>query len=220
MTELTIRVAYPRWAHYNRQLRDVVATLTDEQLAIQPGPGRWPLWATIGHLACQRVFGLCDVAGRPGAETTPHTRPAAVGDDDLEHMLSASDLRRSRHDVPHHRGALDRWTACSAKRSPQGMGRRRGPRRGEVSRAVRHDVSHILRSTKRSRRVPLVDIWGIGPVATSRHRARLPRLRIRTRSSPAWRPSDPSGGRAVRTSPDGKRARQVAIATPVCRGRT
>ena len=68
--------------------------MTEAQLAAQPGPDRWPLWASIGHLACQRVFWLCDFAGAPGADTTPFTNATyeCPGDDDLEHVLSAADL--------------------------------------------------------------------------------------------------------------------------------
>ena len=69
----TVRSAFIKWPHFNAQLRDTVAGLTGEQLAKQPSPARWPMWATIGHLACQRVFNLCDAAGEPGAETTPFT---------------------------------------------------------------------------------------------------------------------------------------------------
>lgn len=57
MNSLTIRAAFSQWPAYNQRLRDVVAAMTAEQLAISPAPGRWPLWATIGHAACQRVFG-------------------------------------------------------------------------------------------------------------------------------------------------------------------
>jgi len=64
------------WPQYNRRLRDVVGAMTDEQLAIRPSPKRWPIWATVGHTACQRVFWLCDFAGEPGAETTPFTNAA------------------------------------------------------------------------------------------------------------------------------------------------
>ena len=60
MSEMTIRPAYSTWPEYNRRLRDVVAAMTDEQLAIRPAPDRWPLWATVGHAACQRVYWLCD----------------------------------------------------------------------------------------------------------------------------------------------------------------
>jgi hypothetical protein len=71
-----IRPAYSLWPQVNRSLREIVAAMTDEQLAIRPSPERWPLWATVGHLACQRVFWLCDFAGEPGAETTPFTNAA------------------------------------------------------------------------------------------------------------------------------------------------
>ena len=81
----TIRPAYGMRPTYAGRFRDTVATLTDEQLAIEPSPERWPLWATVGHTACQRVFWLCDFAGEPGAATTPFTNAAfdCPGDDDL-----------------------------------------------------------------------------------------------------------------------------------------
>jgi DinB superfamily len=91
---MTILPAYSTWPLYNRRLRDIVAAMTDQQLAIQPSPDRWPLWATIGHTACQRVSWLCGFAGQPGGETTPF--PDALhycpGDEDLEHVLSATAL--------------------------------------------------------------------------------------------------------------------------------
>ncbi len=36
MSIVAIRPAYSMWPEYNRRLRDVVAALTDEQLAIKP----------------------------------------------------------------------------------------------------------------------------------------------------------------------------------------
>lgn len=94
MTGPTIRAAFSTWPHYNAQLRDTVARLTDDQLAVQPSRERWPMWATIGHLACQRVFWLCDAAGEPGADTTPSTDAGhnCPGDDDLEHVLGPAQL--------------------------------------------------------------------------------------------------------------------------------
>jgi DinB superfamily len=53
-----IRPAYQMWPQYQQRLRGAIATMTEEQLAIQPSPEPWPLWATVGHLACQRVFWL------------------------------------------------------------------------------------------------------------------------------------------------------------------
>lgn len=94
MAALTIRLAFPRWPLFNEQLRDMVAGLTDEQLATQPSPQRWPMWATIGHLACQRVFWLCDAVGESGADTTPFTDAGndCPGDDDLVHVLGPAQL--------------------------------------------------------------------------------------------------------------------------------
>ncbi|HYN48845.1 MAG TPA: DinB family protein [Candidatus Nanopelagicales bacterium] len=94
MSDATIRPAYSNWPLYNRQLREIVAALTDEQLGIRPSPDRWPIWAIVGHAACQRVFWLCDFAGEPGAETTPFTNAGhnCPGDDDLEHVLDADAL--------------------------------------------------------------------------------------------------------------------------------
>ena len=71
MSSATIRSAYSTWPHYNQQFRDAVSALSEEQLATQPAPERWPLWATIGHAGCQRVSWLCGFAGEPGGDTTP-----------------------------------------------------------------------------------------------------------------------------------------------------
>lgn len=88
--------AFVGWAAANRGLRVAVAGLTPEQLALRPNgdPERWPLWATVGHLACSRVFWLCDVAGEPGAAATPFPDASwdCPGDDDLEHVLDAPRL--------------------------------------------------------------------------------------------------------------------------------
>ncbi|MGH8926409.1 MAG: DinB family protein [Acidimicrobiia bacterium] len=63
MSGVTIRPACSNWPRYNRQIRQVVASMTDEELALRPSPERWPIWATVGHAACQRVSWLCDLAG-------------------------------------------------------------------------------------------------------------------------------------------------------------
>src|SRR6476659_10079711 len=91
---MSIRAAYSAWPEINRRFRDVVALMSDEQLAIRPSSDRWPLWATVGHAACQRIFWLCDFAGEPGAETTRFTNAGynCPGDDDLENVLSGGEL--------------------------------------------------------------------------------------------------------------------------------
>ncbi len=113
MGDLTIRLAYSSWSRWNQRLRDVVAAMTDEQLAIRPSPERWPIWATVGHTACQRVFWLCDFAGEPGASSTPFTNAAfdCPGDDDLDHPLDAGTLVEALDSTFRIvEGCLDRWT--------------------------------------------------------------------------------------------------------------
>jgi uncharacterized damage-inducible protein DinB len=91
---MSIRIAFPAWPLLNSRLTDAVRTLSDEQLAVSADPGRWPLWAVVGHLACQRVFWLCDFAGQPGADTTRFTNAGwdCPGDDDLDNALDGTEL--------------------------------------------------------------------------------------------------------------------------------
>ena len=93
----TAVAAYPTWGLLNRRLVEAVEPLSEEQLASTLGPDRWPLWAVVGHLACQRVFWLCDFAGEPGAATTPFTNAAwsCPGDEDLVNVLDTAQLTRA-----------------------------------------------------------------------------------------------------------------------------
>jgi hypothetical protein len=144
-----IRPAYSLWPDYNRRLREVVAGLTTEQLAIRPSPGRWPMWATVGHLACQRVFLLCDLAGAPGAETTPFTNAAwdCPGDDDLEHVWDADALVAALDSTFRIvEACLDGWTLESLADAirHEGWGGDRAHTRGSIiQRSYTHDVYHI-----------------------------------------------------------------------------
>jgi uncharacterized damage-inducible protein DinB len=162
-----IRPAYSKWPEYNRRLRDVVAAMTEEQLAMRPTPERWPLWATLGHTACQRVFWLCDFAGEPGAETTPFTNAAynCPGDDDLEHVLSASSLAESLASTFRIiEGCLDRWTLemlDEALRRPEWDGSWVHTRGSVLQRVFSHDVYHLaqLNDTLGALDLPQVDLW-------------------------------------------------------------
>ncbi len=164
----TIRPAYSLWPKYNGRLRDVVAGLSDEHLAVQPSPERWPLWATVGHLACQRVFWLCDFAGEPGAETTPFTNAGydCPGDDDLEHVLSADALAAALDSTFRIvEGCLDRWTV---EMLDQEINRSDWDaswvhsRGWVIQRVYTHDVSHIaeLNEALGIAGLPQVDLWG------------------------------------------------------------
>ena len=91
---MSIRTAYGMWPQYNRRLREVVAPMTADQLAIRPAPDLLPIWAVVGHTVAMRVYWLCDIVGEPGAESTPFWDGSAAIDwaDDLERPRSAAEL--------------------------------------------------------------------------------------------------------------------------------
>jgi hypothetical protein len=167
MSQMTIRAAYSSWPAYNRRLRDVVAAMTEEQLAIRPSPDRWPLWATVGHAACQRVYWLCDVAGEPGAETTRFTNAGfdCPGDDDLEHVLSPDDLVEALDSTfLIVESCLDRWALAKLEeeiRNPDWAGPQVPTRGWVIQRVFAHDVSHIaeLNEALGNAGLTQVDIW-------------------------------------------------------------
>lgn len=167
MSDATIRPAYSNWPRYNRALRDVVASLTDEQLAVSPSPERWPLWATVGHSACQRVFWLCDFAGEPGGQATPFPDAGNVcpGDEDLEHVLSPTALAEALDSTFRIvEACLDRWTIDMLDeelRRPAGGGERVYTRGSILQRVFAHDISHIaeLNEALGIAGLPQVDLW-------------------------------------------------------------
>ena len=167
MTDETIRPAYSKWPDYNRRLRDVVAGLTDAQLALRPSPERWPLWATVGHTACQRVFWLCDFVGEPGAETTPFTDAGhdCPGDDDLEHVLSAAALVEALDSTFRIvESCLDRWTLDMLDEEIRHLdwGEDWVHTRGSViQRVYTHDVWHTaeLNEVLGPAGAPLIELW-------------------------------------------------------------
>jgi len=163
----TIRPAFSNWPLYNRRLRDVIATLTDEQLALRPSPDRWPMWATVGHTACQRVFWLCDFAGEPGADTTPFTNAAhdCPGDDDLENVLSADQLVEALDSTFRIvESCLDRWTLGMLDEvlsRPEWDGTWVHTRGAVIQRVFAHDVWHCadLSGTLGDAGLPQINLW-------------------------------------------------------------
>lgn len=166
-TVTMVRAAYGSWPSVNRRLRDGVLPLTDAQLALRPAPGRWPLWATVGHLACQRVFWLCDFAGEPGAEMTPFTNAAydCPGDDDLQHVLSAGRLVEALDSTFRIVEAfLDRWTVDDLSeelRHPEWGDGRIHTRGFVIQRVFSHDIYHIaeLNEALGAAGLPQIDLW-------------------------------------------------------------
>jgi DinB superfamily len=155
------------WPEYNRRWRDDVAAMTPEQLAIQPAVHRWPLWATVGHAACQRVFWLCDFAGEPGADTTPFTNAGydCPGDDDLEHVLGPEELAAGLDSTFRIvETCLDRWTIESLDevlRRPEWDDSWVHTRGAVLQRVFSHDVYHIaeLNEALGAAGQTQVDLW-------------------------------------------------------------
>ena len=167
MNDQTIRRAYSQWPLVNRQLRGIVAGLTADQLALTTPGDAWPMWATIGHLACQRVFWLCDFAGEPGAETTRFTDAAhdCPGDDDLEHILSAGDLVEAL-DATFRivEGVLDRWTFADLDeelRRPKWDASWVKTRSAVIQRVFSHDVYHCadINAALGAAGLGQIDLW-------------------------------------------------------------
>jgi hypothetical protein len=163
----TIRPAYSNWPRYNQALRSVVAALTDEQLAIRPAPERWPLWATVGHAACQRISWLCGFAGEAGAETTPfadalHRCP---GDEYLEPSMDGRALAEALDSTfAIVETVLDTWTVHMLDeeiRRSFGESEWVYTRGSVIQRVFAHDVYHAaeLNEALASVGLPLVDFW-------------------------------------------------------------
>ncbi|HET9613343.1 MAG TPA: DinB family protein [Candidatus Limnocylindrales bacterium] len=167
MSNATIRPAYSGWPTINDRFRDRVRDLTPEQLSITPGPDRWPLWATIGHAACQRVFWLCDFAGEPGADSTPFTNAGSdcPGDDDLEDVLDAGELAAAL-DATFRivERCLDTWTLASLSeelRRPEWDASWVHLRGAVIQRVFSHDVYHVAEVNEALGRAGLrqIDLW-------------------------------------------------------------
>jgi uncharacterized damage-inducible protein DinB len=167
---MSVRRAFGVWPLYNWRLREVVGALSETQLRIRPSSDRWPLWATVGHLACQRVFWICVFAGEPGAETTPFPDSGHLcpGDEDLEHFLGAGALVAALDSTFRIvERCLDGWTmemlGEELRLRPEDGGADRGHTRGWVlQRVFSHDVYHCaeLNEALGAAGLPQVDLWG------------------------------------------------------------
>ena len=164
---MTIRQAYSNWPQYNSRFLAAVAAMSGEQLAIRPSPERWPIWATVGHTACQRVFWLCDFAGEPGAENTPFTDAGnnCPGDDDLAHVLSADQLVEAlESSFRIVEQCLDGWTVDSLAEElrREDWNETWVHSRGWViQRVFAHDISHIaeLNEALGIAGLPQINLW-------------------------------------------------------------
>jgi hypothetical protein len=163
----SIRPAFSFWPTLNGRLIDAVSGLTEDQLATVPGTDRWPLWATVGHIACQRVFWLCDFAGEPGAADTPFTNAAHVcpGDEDLENVMDGPALVAALHSTFRIvDSVLDRWTLADLEEDlrREDFGPDWVHTRGAVLQRVhRHDAVHCaeVNDILRGIAAPQIELW-------------------------------------------------------------
>ena len=162
----SIRPFYDRWPQYNQRLRDVIAAMSDAQLAIRSSPEGLPIWATVGHTASMRVYWLCEVVGEPGAERTPFTLPLTAGwEDDLSHPRSAKELTGALDSTfTLIEGVLDRWTpdllATEVRREYGGTVQVHS--RGSIlQRMFSHEAYHCgeLSQTLGIHGLPQIDLW-------------------------------------------------------------
>jgi uncharacterized damage-inducible protein DinB len=157
---------FDRWPQYNRRLRDVVAPMTAEQLAIRPSAEGWPIWATVGHTVAARVYWLCDVVGEPGAESTPFGLGATEGwEDDLDQPRSADELVTAIDTTfAIVEGCLDRWTTdmLADEIRREFAGTVQVHTRGSIlQRLLTHEAYHCveLSQTLGIHGLPQIDLW-------------------------------------------------------------
>ena len=162
---MSIRLFYGMWPQYDRRLREVIGAMTDEQLAIQPSPERWPIWATVGHTAGTRVYWLCTILGEPGAEATPFVGTDEGWEDDLDHSRSAGELVHALETTWRIiDGCLDRWKPAMLEERVErmyGEERQVHSRASILQRLFSHEAYHAgeLSQTLGIADLPQTDLW-------------------------------------------------------------
>ena len=159
---------YPDWPQYATRLREAVAGLGADQLALRAGPEHAPIWALAAHVAGTRVFWLCGVFGEPGADATPFTEPlAGLGwEDDPDHPRSGAELAwalDSSWQIVN--GCLDRWTVdelslTATRMRPDGSPQLHS-RASVINRMFSHDAFHAGEISQLLGRhgLPAIDLW-------------------------------------------------------------
>jgi uncharacterized damage-inducible protein DinB len=165
-SETAVARFYEPWPIYNERIIEVVAGLTDEQLAIRPAPDGWPIWAIVGHTAGARVFWLCHVFGEPGAETAPFIDSSGVGwEDDLDHPRDAAELTQALEiSWAIIEGCMERWTPGMLFEEFEGQAGKNTQvrtRQGVLIRLLSHDSYHCgeLSQTLGIHDLEQIDLW-------------------------------------------------------------
>ena len=166
MSTTSLRQVYDMWPQYARRLREVIATMSPAELAIRPALGRWPIWATVGHVAGVRIYWLCDVVGEPGAGETPFAGDAELGwEDELDRPRDAEELVAALDSTWRVIDrCLDRWTVGMLSDSierPYAGRVQRHTRGGILQRLFTHEAYHCgeLSQTLGIHGLPQIDLW-------------------------------------------------------------
>lgn len=175
--EESIRPLYPDWPQYAERLRDGVAGLAPEQLALSAGPEHAPIWALAAHVAGTRVYWLCGVFGQPGADQTPFADPlSGIGwEDDEGHPRSGDELRWALDSTWQVvSGCLERWSTASlgetATRTFADGRSQLHSRASVLNRLFSHDAFHAGEISQLLGRhgLPPIDLWARPSAAVAR----------------------------------------------------
>jgi uncharacterized damage-inducible protein DinB len=144
-----VAALYPDWQQHAARLRDGVAGLSREHLAIRAGPDHAPIWALAAHVAGTRAYWLCGIFGEPGADRTPWPNPLEDDgwEDDKSRPRSGAELRwalDSTWDVI--AGCLERWPVdemgLTATRDRPDGARQVHTRASILNRVFTHEAFH------------------------------------------------------------------------------
>lgn len=167
MDRSVIRPFYADWEAYQRHIVDVIGGMSEEQLSVRPAPDRWPIWATVGHMAGVRVFWLCHMLGEPGIESTPFADPTLDGgwEDDLDRPRGPAELVQAMKSTwLLIASCLDRWTPAMLDETivrGSGAGARSYSRQSILLRLLSHDAYHAgeLSQTLGIHGLRQIDLW-------------------------------------------------------------
>jgi uncharacterized damage-inducible protein DinB len=147
--DMRVAALYPDWPQYNSRLRDAVARLDAEQLAIRAGPEHGTIWQLAAHCAGTRIFWLCGIFGQPGADTTPFPNPLTDDgwEDDESHPRSGEELAWALDSTwGVIAGTLNRWSINELDKTatrPRADGTLAVHTRASVlNRMISHDAFH------------------------------------------------------------------------------
>ena len=162
-----LAIVYPDWAQHASRIREAVAGLSPDELALRAGPEHSPIWLLAAHVASTRIYWLCGVFEQPGADRTPFPDPfAEAWDDDESHPRAGAELAwalDSSWDVV--RDCLDRWSVEDLGQTAlrvRADGVRQVHTRGSVlGRISTHDAFHAgeISQLLGVHHLPAIDLW-------------------------------------------------------------